>query len=141
MSPRTDLVVIPAALLALLVERLCTSPGELAARSQDEVFRDSRRLEDVRTILNYKAPALPATRYNGAPNEPVDRKLCAILLANRAARLVRLLDLRAPETVIEEERRLIARALAKLPVDRAASLFSDEMDAQTRELDAAGGAP
>lgn len=62
-----------------------------------------------------------------------DRRLVAIMLSNRAARLLRLVELKAPEVVIEQERRLVGKALAEFPIDAEAARRSDEIDQQNAD--------
>src|SRR5688572_31267840 len=103
MSPgvRRDLVMIPAETLQRLYivvsERLLPNPGDCALQ---QVFGVLER------ALDYQPPELPVSAFNAAPNEPVDRTFCARMLVSRSARLMRLIELQAPEAIVEEERRL-----------------------------------
>lgn len=130
-APRRDLLLVPAELLQHLVEY--AERFDVAESIGGAVL-----INEAQAILNYHAPKLPATAINARPNEPVDRALCARLIASRSARLLRLLELQAPELVIEDERRLIARALAKFPIDAQCARLSDSFDAENEKA-APGG--
>lgn len=136
-APRRDLLLVPAELIQRLLDCATTSPGEWAARGQADVDRDDRTLAEVVAVLNYQAPKLPATfsNPNPRPGAIADRKLCARMLVNRSARLLRLLELQGPEPIIESERRLIARALAQFPIDAAVARYEDATDAENEKAD------